>query len=105
MVSRVAATGAIEFKLCQTANTASILKIQKGDITRWFVDASSDAIVLSLSLYYYSSYCYQRMYMFLARLYKYLSLITLRMRMGVNGHGNGNDMKFVMHPPGPILKT
>ncbi|KAL1814271.1 hypothetical protein DCAR_0626693 [Daucus carota subsp. sativus] len=45
MVSRVAATGAIEFKLCQTANTASILKIQKGDITRWFVDASSDAIV------------------------------------------------------------
>ncbi|KAL9259157.1 Macro domain-containing protein [Drosera capensis] len=33
--------GAVEFPLSQT----SLLKISKGDITKWFVDGSSDAIV------------------------------------------------------------
>lgn len=45
MASRAAVAGATEFNLGWSTNSAPILKIQKGDITRWFVDASSDAIV------------------------------------------------------------
>lgn len=49
--------GLVEFPLSPT----SCLKIQKGDITQWSVDGSSDAIVTlsfspSLSLFLYSEF-------------------------------------------------